>query len=317
MSANVETMAYVKFEERDVPWHGLGTPVDHVMSSIEALNLSGLNWKVEPRPMFIEAVNGHPLEVPNVIANVRISDDSVLGTVSGKYKICQNDEAFDFTDELLNHNVKYETAGSLNNGRRVWMLAKMPEVEIVGDKVEPYLVFTNNHDGKGAITVAVTPIRVVCQNTLALALNGSNRTWSTRHMGDLSSKKAEAIKTLGLATKYTEALKQMAEKFSVEKFNEKKFTVFVETLLPKEEDASDRQIKNLEFLRNDLTERFMKAPDIENFRFTKWGVLSAVSDFAFHKPAGRETDTYNERNFMRAVDGHPIMDRAYEIIDTM
>ncbi len=316
MSANVETMAYVKFEDRDTPWHGLGNPIGHLMSSDEALKESGLDWMVESRPMFIEA-NGQYIMVPNTIANVRDSDNSVLGTVSGKYKICQNNEAFSFTNELLDYNVKYETAGSLNKGKRVWMLAKMPTIEMVGDKVEPYLCFTNSHDGKGAITVAAVSIRVVCQNTLSWALEGANRVWTTRHMGDLNAKKAEAIRTLNLATKYNETLKTSAEFFSTQKFDEKKFKSFVEILLPSEEEASDRQVRNIEFLRNDLTERFLAAPDIENFRFTKWGVLSAVSDFTFHKPAGRETDTYAERLFTKAVDGHPIMDKAFEIISAM
>ncbi len=312
MSANVETM----FSAREVPWHGLGKIVSEALNSDEALKLSGLDWKVESKPMFIE-VGGKMIEVPNTIANTRSSDNSVLGVVTGKYRICQNDEAFDFTNELLDHDVKYETAGSLNHGKRVWMLAKMPAIEIVGDKVEPYLCFTNSHDGKGSITVAAVNVRVVCSNTLAWALEGAKRVWTTKHMGDLNSKKAEAIRSLNLATKYNEVMKETAEFLVGQKFTEKKFKTFVETLLPQEDDATDRQVRNLEFLRNDLTERFMSAPDIENFRFTKWGVLNAVSDFAFHKPAGRESETYAEKTFAKAIDGNIIVDKAYELIQSM
>lgn len=314
MSANVESMVYVKFDERDVPWHGLGTPCPHAMSSEEALRLAGLNWKVNSQPVFIESLEGME-KIPNTFANVRDIDNKVLGVVTGKYKICQNNEAFDFTDALLGYDVKYETAGSLNGGKRVWILARMPEIEIVGDKVEPYLCFTNSHDGKGAITVSAVSIRVVCQNTLNMALKGATRTWTTRHMGDLNAKKAEAIRTLNLATKYNETLKEVAENLAVQKIDMNTFKFFVQTLIPEDENASNRQKRNIEYMRDDLTTRFLEAPDLENFRFTKWGVLSAVTDFAYHKPAGRDTNTYEERIFAKAIDGNDLVNRAMEILE--
>lgn len=313
MPANVETMAYVKFEERDVPWHGLGNPVDHAMSSKEALELSGQDWTVRPEPMFID-IGGEKIIVPNTFANTRSSDNSVLGVVTGRYKIVQNEDAFAFTDALLGEGVKYETAGVLDNGKRVWILAKMPETEILGDKVEQYLVFTNSHDGKGSIRVACTPVRVVCQNTLNAALRGANRAWSTKHMGDINSKMAEAHRTLELASQYSIALKNEAEKLAGMPFSMEKFTQFVETLIPLEDDASSRQEKNVLLLRDDLNIRYREAPDLGNIRGTKWGVLNAVSDFVTHKAPGRASDTYKEKLFASIVDGNSILDRAYEML---
>ena len=108
-------------------------------------------------------------------ANIRDDNGSLLGIVSDRYKVVQNKDAFEFTDALLNHGVKYETAGSLNGGRRIWLLAKLPdEYYLAEEKVDPYVVFSNCHDGSGAIKVAMTPIRVVCQNTLNLALNNAS-----------------------------------------------------------------------------------------------------------------------------------------------
>jgi len=315
MPVNVESMAYVKFSERDVPFHGLGTPVDHAMSSKEALELSSQSWIVRPEPMFID-INGQKIKVPNTFANTRSSDNSVLGVVTGKYKIVQNEEAFAFTDALLGRGVQYETAGVLDNGKRVWILAKMPETEILGDKIEQYLVFTNSHDGKGSIRVACTPVRVVCQNTLNAALRTANRSWSTKHMGNIESKMAEAHRTLELASKYTEALKNEAEVLAGQKFSMDKFTQFVENLIPMPKDATARQEKNILLLRDDLNIRYREAPDLGNLRGTKWGVLNAVSDFATHKAPGRMTDTYKEKLFASVVDGNTFIDRAYEILTT-
>lgn len=91
-------------------------------------------------------------------ANVRDRDNQVLGIVTDRYKVVQNEEAFAFTDALLGEGVRYETAGSLQGGKRTWMLARLPHQYIIsGDEISPYLVFMNSHDGTGAIKTAITP----------------------------------------------------------------------------------------------------------------------------------------------------------------
>ena len=152
MSANVESMFYAG---REKPWHGLGTQVDEAPTSADALRLAGLDWKVERKP--IQVCGGR--KVDNFFANVRSSDGAVLGVVSDRYQVVQNAEAFAFTDALIEGEVRYETAGSLMGGRKIWLLAKLPDREIVGDKTEPYLCFSNTHDGSGAIRVCLAIFR--------------------------------------------------------------------------------------------------------------------------------------------------------------
>ena len=204
MSANVETM----FSVRAVPWHGLGTIVEEAPTSKEAIELAGLNWKVESKPVFNEKNE----EIPGFIANTRNTDGKVFGIVSNRYNIVQNEDAFSFTDSLIGGDVKYETAGSLREGKTVWLLAKMPEKKILGDKVDPYICFTNSHDGFGAVKVCMTPVRVVCNNTLNLALDSASRMWSTRHIGDIQTKLQEAKITLLHANQYMNELNVTAEK---------------------------------------------------------------------------------------------------------
>ena len=146
MSANVETM----FSVRETPWHGLGRIVMDAPASREALELADLDWQVESRNIY----SGTGAMIPGYRANVRSTDDAVLGVVSDRYRIVQNEEAFQFTDDLLGEGVTYETAGSLQGGKKVWMLAKLPEKYIIaGDEVTPYLVFFNSHDGSALITL--------------------------------------------------------------------------------------------------------------------------------------------------------------------
>lgn len=182
MSAEVETMFYLRKE----PWHGLGTQVMEAPNSREALKLAGLDWKVVQEPL----ITGAGDMVDGYKANVRNTDNQVLGVVGDRYRIVQNEEAFAFTDDLLGYGVRYETAGSLQGGKKVWMLAHMPQEYIIaGEHISPYLLFSNSHDGSGAVKVAITPIRVVCNNTLNLALNTAKRSWSAMHTGSIKAKR--------------------------------------------------------------------------------------------------------------------------------
>lgn len=312
MSANVETMAYVSNEEnnRFVPWHGLGTPVDHAMTSSEAIELAGLDWDVVGKPIFDykgQEINGY-------VANTRSSDDSVLGVVTNKYRVVQNKEAFEFTDSLIEEGVTYETAGSLKSGRHVWLLAKLPETKILDDVVEPYVVFSNAHDGTGAIRVAMTPIRVVCQNTLNLALKNAPRSWSARHMGDISGKLDEARSTLKLANHYVEELNEKADELANTDITSKELENLYNKLFPIDlTKDSPRKISTTTDARNAFT-RCLNMPDIKKFEGSVWGVMMAATDFADHVSPARMTKNYRENNWGKIMGGHPFVDKVYDLV---
>ena len=222
MAANVESMFYT----RKAPWHGLGVRVEEAPESKEALIQAGLDWKVEQTDVY--AASGE--RILGYKANIRDIDRSVLGIVGDRYKIVQSEEAFAFTDGLLGEGVKYETAGSLAGGKIVWMLAKLPEKYIIsGDAIEPYLVFCNSHDGSGAIRVAMTPVRVVCQNTLNLALKGASRVWSARHTGNVMSRMDEARETLQLANAYMSQLGRSINELQDKKLTDKKVLAMIDS----------------------------------------------------------------------------------------
>ena len=257
MAANVESMFYV----RETPWHGLGVKVMTAPSSQEALRLAGLDWKVVQEPIYTE--NEEIIE--GYKANVRDTDRRVLGVVTDRYKIIQNEEAFAFTDELLGEGVRYETAGSIMNGRKVWLLAHLPhEYIIAGERISPYLIFSNTHDGSGAVKVALTPIRVVCQNTLNLALSSAKRSWSMIHTGDVREKLDEARSTLFLAEKYMDSLGKEFESLRMKKLTDKQVMEYIDLLLPLEENATPQQSRNMERLQEDMKIRYFDAPDLQN-----------------------------------------------------
>jgi len=305
MSANVETMMYV----REKPWHGLGTRVEEAPTSADAMRLAGLNWEVNPLPVF----TAEGVEIPNYKANTRSSDGAVLGIVSNRYKIVQNGEAFDFTDALLGEGVRYETAGSLNGGKRVWLLGKLPERYIVGDKFEPYICFTNTHDGSGAVRVCMTPIRVVCNNTLNVALNSAKRNWSAVHKGNIGAKLEEARMTLQLADVYLKELEERADRLANAKMTYDETVKAIETILPILPNATDRQKETVNGARDSIM-ACVFAPDLEQFLYTKWGLINAVSDYVGHSAPIRRNDNYDENRWGKIIGGHPLLDKVVDLV---
>ena len=307
MAANVETMFYT----RTAPWHGLGTRVLEAPTSSAALSLAGLDWKVVQKPV----CTADGLFISGFKANVRDRDSQVLGVVSDRYKVVQNEDAFAFTDELLGEGVTYETAGSLQNGRRTWILAKLPQRYIIrGDEIDPYLVFMNSHDGTGAIKAAMTPVRVVCQNTLNLALSTARRSWSTIHTGDIHGKLQDARNTLLYADRYMAALGKTIEELSLQKLSDRQVLEYIDALFPLPEDASEVRKKNLGKLKEDLKLRYFEAPDLQHVGKNAYRFVNAVSDFATHARPLRERSSYRESLFGRTVDGNVLIDRAFGIV---
>ena len=307
MAANVETMFYV----RETPWHGLGKKVTEAPSSKDALIYAGLDWTVVQKDVCTEDGS----IIPGYKVNLRDTDNTSLGIVSDRYKVVQNEDAFRFTDDLLGEGVTYETAGALQGGRKVWMLAKMPHRYIIADdEITPYMVVMNSHDGSSGIKVAMTPIRVVCQNTLNLALNNAKRTWTAKHTENVMSRVHEARETLMLAETYMSELGKSIESLSGIKLTDHKVMEFMQEFFGVTEDMSETQKKNNLRLLEDLKQRYWDAPDLSHVGMNGFRFINAVSDFATHADPIRKTKTYNENLFMRTVEGNPMIDKAYQMV---
>lgn len=306
MAANVESMFYV----RETPWHGLGTKVSEAPASADAIRLAGLDWEVLQEPVFTERGG----RIPGFYANVRDTDRKVLGVVTERYRVVQNRDAFAFTDALLGEGVRYETAGSLQEGRRVWLLARLPHEYIIsGERISPYLVFSNAHDGSGAIRVAVTPVRVVCNNTLNLALATAKRSWSCIHTGDIRCKITDAEETLSLAEGYMGALGKEFDALRMKKLPDRQVEEFISLLLPTGGEGAKRA-KNMQRLQEDMRARYYDAPDLEAVGKNAYRFINAVADFATHAEPLRRSANYKESLFLRTMEGNPMVDRAYQMV---
>lgn len=304
---------------RVVPWHYEMTKevtklIQEAPTSEEALRLAGLDWEVQHAPVYTEA----GLEIPNYKANIRSTDGKVLGIVSDRYRIVQNKEAFEFTDAIVgeteNGVVRYETAGSLCGGKKIWLLAKMPTTKVLGDEVDPYMFFSNAHDGTGAIKVGMTPIRICCANTLAMALNSAKRCWSTKHVGDMQSKLEEARMCLQMADKYMVNLDIEADRLANAKLYEEQIAEILDEMFPIDDNASDRKKSNIIQFKTTFWDAY-NMPDIQKFTDSAWKAVNAMSDVVTHSSPQRNTATYKENRWGKIMDGHVMFDQFVNLVN--
>lgn len=306
MAANVETM----FSVREKPWHGIGTVVQDAPNSKEAIRLAGLDWKVVQQNVYTDG----GILVPGYRANVRDIDQSVFGVVSERYQVVQNEEAFAFTDELLGGGVTYETAGALQGGRRTFILARLPQRFIIaGDEIMPYFVIMNSHDGSCSIKAAMTPVRVVCQNTLNLAFRNAKRTWMTKHTSNIMDRIDDARMTLQFAERYMAEMGKGVDELAHKHLTDRKVMEYFSEFFPVTEDMSAAQKKNNLILLNDMKARYFDAPDLKEVGRNGYRFVNAVSDFATHAEPIRKTKNYRENLFLKTVEGNPLIDKAYQM----
>ena len=307
MSAGLEQFDWMMSAKKR-PWHGIGTVVEDAVGSADALRIAKLDWVVTQYPV---SANGK--EIPGVFANVRSDTNESLGVVKSRYNVLQNVDAFNFIDDIIENNsgteCKYETAGSLFNGRRVFMLVRLPNQKLVGDDVENYMFFTNSHDGTSALLAGITNVRVVCNNTLQMAIEGASRTWKCHHTKNLEGRKKEAAESLGLAVKYISGLDKTAREMATRKINEEAFfrRLFEQNPLKQSEKGMENMVEKIHYLYNEKD-------DLQNFKGTAWGMYNAVADFVSNTVPQRKTTGANEKKLADFFDGYSYLTEAQKIL---
>lgn len=282
MSALVETMAYAG----QVPWHGLGTPVSNDLTVPEMLEAAELDWKVTKRPTFYEMSIPREGKKPTrkrfptgKQALVRESDNSILSMVSDNWEPCQNVDAFEVFAEFVDRNeLEMHTAGSLKDGQIVWGLAKMKNQFVLFDEdlTEQYLLLVNPHQYGRTIFLRDTPIRVVCNNTLSLAI--SRKAKVSASQSHINAFDPEAMKeAIGIMTIQLEKYAEMARFIGSKKFNDKTVEDYFQRVWPSESvkgKASANSIRAAEILETQ--------PGAEFGKGTFWHAFNTVTYMSDH-----------------------------------
>jgi phage/plasmid-like protein (TIGR03299 family) len=203
------------FTVRELAWHKLGKVFEERLTTQEAIVAANMNYEVGIVPNYAEIpTNDDGIKykrTPNSFATYRKDNNTVFGAVGGRYEVVQNWEAFDFLDSIISERAAiYETGGVLGVGETIFITAKLPEQMILSDSeaIENYLLFTMSHDGTSSIQVLFTPVRVVCNNTLTLALSQTKNVYRMNHTKNIRERMEHAANIIRDANIYVEELKK-------------------------------------------------------------------------------------------------------------
>lgn len=302
------------FTAREVAWHKLGTVTDGALTAEDALKTAFLDWEVVKSDQPVQVVvPSYDKNEPTIITDSnkfmtyryhpKSKKPEALGVVGNRYTPVQNPEAFSFLNVIADESgAVFETAGSIDNGKKVFMTMKMPDSLQIGgiDQVDLYLMAWNTHDGTSSFQVMVTPIRVVCQNTLTAAIQSAKSTFAWRHTPSVTNKVQQARETLGLTFKYVESFEKQAELLLSQKMTDKQFLGLVETLIPINEDE-DRKRNLADTARASLM-GLWNAPTQQNVKGTKWAAYNAFAEYSdWAKPV--RSDSPDTARAIRIVTG--------------
>jgi phage/plasmid-like protein (TIGR03299 family) len=203
---NTATQKHSMFSRKKLPWHKLGQIIDKdIVTAKEAMIAAQADFEVIKAPAHVEVKPGMFKGSNTHFLTYRSDTLDILGHVGPDYTVVQNADAFDFIDSIImGGEASFETAGVLNFGERIFVTAKLPShVKLGGeDIIDKYIFLTNSHDGTGRILAAITPIRIVCNNTLRMALANRQNTVAFKHTRKVHEKLEMAHKLMGLTNSY-------------------------------------------------------------------------------------------------------------------
>lgn len=268
----------------EAPWHLAGFELNHPKTAKQALQIAGLDYTVITQPL-----DGNPgLKHHAYAATVRTDTGEILGIVGEGYEPVQNADAFAFFDGLVAEDeATYETAGILGNGQCVWILAKMPGFMKINnnDIVNKYLLLTNSHDGDTQVRIRVTPIRVVCNNTLTAALQGAGDI-AIQHAPNTVKYHDHGFTLLGMSNVLNEQLEMTFNKMAAQRITEDELRAYVQALVPDhEEDSNAARARKM---RQSVLELHDAGRGADLARGTVWGAFNSVAEYTDHMMADKD-----------------------------
>jgi phage/plasmid-like protein (TIGR03299 family) len=276
---------------REPAWHGLGTVFENEVTTKEMLDLAHLsNWNVRLEDVAIPDGFASDKSYSFVTRTNPFNPEQndVLGVVGERYVPLQNEDLFDFGDLMLDGGGRWETAGSIKGGRQVFgSLALERETVLdpngVSDKVNTYLLINTSHDGSVAIQASITPVRVVCANTLNLALSslkgkkGIKQSFKIRHTATASGKVQQAREALGLANAYMDEFDKLAQKMIETEITKAKFDELLALAYPAPEKDAKGSFKKYNDKIDQLQAIYVGEYN-NTIAGTAWGAFNAMTE---------------------------------------
>ena len=275
----------------DVPWHKLGKKVSEGVTAEQMIREAGLDWEVDLRPARgAREINRKGefsrYEVVRLPRPNKQEAEVLLGLVGRRYQPLQNSEAFEFFDPIVGETKAYfETAGALGEGEKIWVMAKMPEVmEIVpGDECMKYLLLSNTHSGEGSVIVKFTSVRVVCQNTLMMAMADGQKAYRVRHSKNMQFRLEELADFLAITQEVFLKAETLFKRLAQVQMNRSRLKEYFGAVFP----LSEAQKKNPEEPPRwkNLREAYERQRDLQlpGVCGTLWAAYNAITYFEDYK----------------------------------
>lgn len=266
------------------PWHKLGTHFESAMTAEQCIEAAGLNFSVYKEQLY--RVTSDDIEKVNAFATINGDTNDVLGIVGSQYSPIQNRDSFAFFDEFIGKGLAiYETAGALGKGEKIWLLAKLPKSfsPIAGDKIEQYCMLYNTHDGSLPCSVMFTPIRVVCQNTLNVALKHCNQIVKVRHTSGADDKLKEAGRILNEMNEYFDRMAETCYSLAQYKIDDDFITDYKNALFGKEDDIPKGRGRTVRLQKLEMFDGRLRngmGVDLPGVAGTAWHAYNAAVEMA-------------------------------------
>jgi len=300
------------------PWHGLGTELDRPATAAEAIKAAKMDWDVTKAPLYAHLDGGKQLFVERygVVRKDKLGteDSRIIGVVGKNYTPLQNRDAFSFFDPIVGKDAAvYHTAGVLGEGRRVWILAKLPgSIRVVGDDItDKYLLLANSHDGTSSVQVKFTPVRVVCQNTLTMALD-YGPTIRIPHTLNIMHRLSLAERNMGVINTHYATIEKAFQAMTKVQMNRNRLSKYLQAVFPDpRKDATERTIKRIVHHRL-CSEHFFDqgiGNREEGVSGTLWAAYNGVTELVDHSMGG--SNRLRALNSAWFGEGYHIKARAF------
>jgi phage/plasmid-like protein (TIGR03299 family) len=273
--------------DRDAAWHKLGQRTPNTVKWQEAVELADLNWEVVKKQLYARNPLQAVVSVP-MYGTFRSDDGAYLGCVGDGYSIIQNKDQFQWIDSILEaaNGSHYESAGALGNGERIWCLARIPEGDYQidgGDKHQTYLMGCTSHDGSLAQTLKLVDTRIVCANTLAVALRESGTAVRIKHTTNAQSRMNQSIKLMSSVLEQAKGIKDKMERLATHKLTRESVSHILDRLFPPSKDEKANQTRR----DNTLMEVISLYAENDKNAFpsvqgTGYNLFNAITEYADH-----------------------------------
>jgi phage/plasmid-like protein (TIGR03299 family) len=280
--------------DRDAAWHKLGQRTPDAITWAEAIKLADLDWEVVKKQMYFRNALGQVTEASDYFATTRSDDGAFLGVVQSGYAISQNKDAFTDIDSLLSttDGAHYESAGALDNGKQIWVMARIPEADYEidgGDKHKTYLLVATSHDRSMSKVFKMVDERVVCANTMAIALSESGGcSFKIRHTANAQERTARAMEQLRAVKDTALSLKQKMLRLAETKLTRESTKAILDRLFSVSADPKANTTRRENLVTDVLNLYASNDRDaFPSVKGTAYNLLNAVTEYTDHLRTAR------------------------------